>query len=148
MRDFSADHRWLSINTATVRRQGDLIAIIEACARHRIAAISPWRDQVAVIGLEHAARAIRDAGLKLSGYCRGGMRPADAARRREAREHNARAVEEARTLGAPCLILVVGGLPQFSRPGSAPSKDLSAAQAMVEDEIARLLEHARKAELP
>ena len=27
MRDFSTDHRWLSLNTATVRKQGDLIAI-------------------------------------------------------------------------------------------------------------------------
>ena len=24
MRDFSADHRWMSLNTATVRKQGDL----------------------------------------------------------------------------------------------------------------------------
>ena len=26
MRDFSSDHRWLSLNTATVRKQGDLVA--------------------------------------------------------------------------------------------------------------------------
>ena len=32
MRDFSADHRWLSLNTATVRKQGDLVQIIDACA--------------------------------------------------------------------------------------------------------------------
>src|SRR5439155_12911829 len=30
MRDFSSDHRWLSLNTATVRKQGDLTAIIDA----------------------------------------------------------------------------------------------------------------------
>jgi len=61
MRDFSADHRWLSLNTATVRKQGDLIEIIEACARRGIRAIDPWRDQVAAIGLDRAARAVRDA---------------------------------------------------------------------------------------
>ncbi|MDQ4136431.1 MAG: sugar phosphate isomerase/epimerase, partial [Pseudomonadota bacterium] len=44
MRDFTRDHAALSLNTATVREQGDLTAIIEACARHRIRAISPWRD--------------------------------------------------------------------------------------------------------
>ena len=33
MRDFSSDHRWLSLNTATVRKQGDLLEIIDACAR-------------------------------------------------------------------------------------------------------------------
>jgi hypothetical protein len=52
MRDFSADHRWLSLNTATVRRQGDLAQIIDACARHGIRAVDPWRDQVATIGLD------------------------------------------------------------------------------------------------
>ena len=52
MRDFSRDHRWLSLNTATVRMQGDLLAIIEACARLGIRAIDPWRDQVAAVGLD------------------------------------------------------------------------------------------------
>jgi hypothetical protein len=44
MRDFSSDHRWLSLNTATIRKQGDLVEIIDACARHGIRAIDPWRD--------------------------------------------------------------------------------------------------------
>ena len=61
MRDFSGDHRWLSLNTTTVRRQGDLASIIEACARHGIRAIDPWRDQVAAIGVDRAVRAGRDA---------------------------------------------------------------------------------------
>jgi len=148
MRDFSQDHRWLSINTATVRRQGDLLAIIETCARHDIRAISPWRDQVASVGLERAVKAVRDAGLELSGYCRGGMFTADAAHLAQARDDNRRAVDEAKALGAPCLVLVVGGLPQFSRPGSAPSKDLLAAQRMVEDEIGELLNYARAAGMP
>ena len=67
MRDFSSDHRWLSLNTATVRKQGDLVEIIDACARHGIRAIDPWRDQVASTGLDRAVRAVRDAGLELSG---------------------------------------------------------------------------------
>ncbi|MFL5183597.1 MAG: sugar phosphate isomerase/epimerase family protein [Microvirga sp.] len=148
MRDLSADHALLSLNTATVRKQGDLLAIIEACARHEVRAISPWRDQVAAVGLDRAARAVKDAGLKLSGYCRGGMFPADGAHREEARDDNRRAVDEAAALGSPCLVLVVGGLPQFSRPGSAPSRDLPAAHAQVEDGIAELLEYARAASMP
>src|SRR5215210_1226479 len=148
MRDFSQDHRWLSINTATVRRQGDLVAITEACARHQIRAISPWRDQVETVGLERAVKAVRDTGLELSGYCRGGMFTADAAHRIEARDDNRRAVDEAAALGAPCLVLVVGGWPQYSRPGSAPSKDIAAARAQVEEALAELLEYARAAEIP
>lgn len=148
MRDFSRTHEWLSLNTATVRRQGDLLAIIEACARHDIRAISPWRDQVAQVGLERAARAIRQTGLKLSGYCRGGMFTADPARRGEIRDDNRRAIDEAKTLGAACIVLVVGGLPQYSRPGSAPSKDLLAARAMVEDALGEMLVYARAVDMP
>lgn len=148
MRDFSNDHRWLSLNTATVRRQGDLADIIEACARHGIRAIDPWRDQVAAIGLDRAVKVVRDAGLELSGYCRGGMFTSDDAHQQAARDDNRRAVDEAKALGAPCIVLVVGGLPQYSRPGSVPSKNIGAAHAQVEDGIAELLEYAKQANMP
>src|SRR5262245_5072320 len=131
MRDLSAGSELLSVNTATVRKQADLLGIIEACARHGIAAISPWRDQVAAVGLERASRAIKAAGLELSGYCRGGMFPATGEHIATARDDNRRAVDEAVALGAPCLILVAGGLPQFARPGSTPSKDLTAARGAI-----------------
>jgi sugar phosphate isomerase/epimerase len=148
MRDLSGDHRWLSLNTATVRKQGSLLNIVDACARAGIRAIDPWRDQVAEIGLDRAVRAVKDAQLQLSGYCRGGMFPAGPTHHAQARDDNRRAVDEAKALGAPCLVLVVGGLPQYSRPGSAPSKDIRGAQVQVEDGIAELLEYARAAKLP
>src|SRR6201997_718000 len=148
MRDFSADHRWLSLNTATVRKQGDLLEIIDARVRHGIRAIDPWRDQVSLVGVERAGKAVRDAGLELSGYCRGGMFTSDAAHRAEVRDDNRRAVDEAHALGAPCIVLVVGGLPQFSRPGSAPSKNIATARAQVEDAIAEMMEYAANAKMP
>jgi sugar phosphate isomerase/epimerase len=148
MRDFSKDHRWLSLNTATVRRQGDLSVIIEACARAGIRAIDPWRDQVAAIGLDRAVRLVRDANLELSGYCRGGMFPADTAHRATMRDDNRRALDEAKALNAPCIVLVVGGLPQYSRPGSASSKDIAAARAQVEDGIAELYDYAKSIGMP
>jgi sugar phosphate isomerase/epimerase len=148
MRDFSSDHRWLSLNTATVRKQGDLADIIDACARHGIRAIDPWREQVAAIGLDRAVRAVRDAELELSGYCRGGMFPSDAARRTEVRDDNRRCIDEAKALGASCIVLVAGGLPQYARPGSEPSKDISGARAQVEEGLAEMLEYARQAKMP
>jgi len=148
MRDLSSDHRLLSLNTATVRKQGSFVEIVDACVRHGVRAVSPWRDQVADVGLDRAVKAVRDAGLDLSGYCRGGMFVADAAHRQAARDDNRRAVDEAAALGAPCLVLVVGGLPQFSRPGSAASKNLGDAHRMVEEEIAHLLDHAKQAGMP
>ncbi|MBN8974676.1 MAG: sugar phosphate isomerase/epimerase, partial [Rhizobiales bacterium] len=148
MRDFSGDHRWLSLNTATVRKQGDLARIVDACGRHGIRAIDPWRDQVAAIGLDRAVRIVRDAGLDLSGYCRGGMFVADDAHRQAARDDNRRAVDEAKALGASCLVLVVGGLPQYSRPGSVASRDIVAARAQVDDGIAEILDYARHVGMP
>src|SRR3978361_1951291 len=148
MRDFSGDHRWLSLNTATVRKQGDLAEIIEACARNGIRAIHPWRDQGAAIGLERGGGAVRDAGLELSGYCRGGMFTSDAARQGEVRDDNRRAVDEAKALGAPCIVLVAGGLPHYSRPGSVASKDIAAARRQVDDALAEMLEYAKEANMP
>ena len=56
MRDFSENHELLSINTATVRKSRGqdlpLTDIIEACVRRDIQAISPWRDQVAAVGVD------------------------------------------------------------------------------------------------
>jgi sugar phosphate isomerase/epimerase len=103
---------------------------------------------VAAVGLPRAVKAVKDAGLELSGYCRGGMFTADSARLPEARDDNRRAVDEAAALGASCLVLVVGGLPQYSRPGSAPSRDLIAARTQVEDGIAALLQYARNVGMP
>ena len=63
MRDFSRDHRWLSINTATLRGAGTLDRIVGACVRHGIRAISPWRDQVHAIGLERTGRIVTAAAV-------------------------------------------------------------------------------------
>jgi sugar phosphate isomerase/epimerase len=138
----------LSLNTATVRTQWDLPAAIDGLARHGIRGISPWRDQVAKAGLKESAARIRDRGLAVSGYCRGGMFPAvDREGRRAALDDNKRAVDEALTLGAACLILVAGGLPK-DRDGRIASKDLAGAREMVRDGIGDLLEYARPAGMP
>ena len=125
MRDFSQDHRWLSINTATVRKSRGqdlpLPDILDACARRGIRAVAPWRDQVAAAGLDTVANIIKAHGLELSGYCRGGMFPAaDAAGLQAAHDDNRRAVDEACALGAPCLVLVVGGLTVLPAPALGP----------------------------
>jgi sugar phosphate isomerase/epimerase len=138
----------LSINTATLRQQWLLPDIISGCVRRGIRLISPWRDQVAAAGLKETARRLRDSGVALSGYCRGGMFPAvDRQSRKLALDDNRRAVDEALALGAPCLVLVVGGLPR-SREGKVESKDLLGARKMVRDGIGELLDYARPAGIP
>ncbi|GMV48260.1 MAG: sugar phosphate isomerase [Pseudomonadota bacterium] len=152
MRDFSNDHRWLSINTATVRRQrGEpwpLPQILDACAARGIRAVAPWRDQVAAAGLAATARQLRALDLELSGYCRGGMFTyADATARQALRDDNRRALDEACTLGAPCLVLVVGGLPR-GLAGHPAHKDIAAARAQVTEGVAWLLDEARTRRMP
>jgi sugar phosphate isomerase/epimerase len=143
MRDLSEGGlRWLSLNWATVRQKWDMAQAIEGCARHGIPAIAPWREPVQALGVKETARRLGDAGLKVTGYCRGGMfTAADAAGRRAAIEDNCRAIDEAAALGAECLILVAGGLP-------AGSKDLEGTRAQVRDGIAAILPHARAAGVP
>jgi sugar phosphate isomerase/epimerase len=142
MRDLKAHPELLSLNTATVRERWNLPQIIEGVARRGIRAICPWRDQVAACGLDTAASLIKANGLRVSGYCRGGMFPAaDAAGRARAAEDNRRAVDEALALGAECLVLVVGGLP----PGS---KDIAGARNQVKDGIAALRDYARPLGMP
>ena len=148
MRDLSTDLQWLSINTATLRAQWNLEQIVEGLSRHGIATFSPWRDQVMAAGLEHTAKLIKDHGLSLSGYCRGGMfTSSDAAGTRRADEDNRRAVDEATLLGSKCLVLVVGALPG-ALDGSVRSRDIGHARMQVEDGIGRLLEYAKSCNMP
>ena len=142
------DPSLLSINTATVRAQWSLPDIIAGVARHGIRRISPWRDQVAAAGLDDTARRIRDAGLTVTGLCRGGMFSApDREGRRAAHDDNRRAVDEALTLGARCLVLVGGGLPK-DRRGEIVSRDLAGAREMIRDGLGLLHEYARGAGMP
>lgn len=148
MRDFSDSLQWLSINTATLRVQWPLDRIIQECARRGITTISPWRDQVNAIGLDNAARCLRDNGVRLSGYCRGGMFPAaDGPGRQAAIDDTRRAIDEAKVLDAPCLVLVVGGLPG-ALAGNALHKDIVRARFEVQEGIHAVLQHARDVNMP
>lgn len=128
----------LSLNTATVREQWNLAQCIDGCARHGFGGIAPWRDKLHEMGTTAAANAIRDAGLSVSGLCRGGWFTAAGSLTQEVIDDNRRAVDEAREIGAACLVFVVGGLPDGS-------KDMEGARQIVEDGLAQTLEYARRA---
>ena len=132
----------LSINLATVRERWDVCQAVEGCARAGIRAVAPWRDQVAAVGLQRTARVLRDCGMAVTSLCRGGMFPAATEERRRANiDDNLRAIDEAAALGARCLVLVAGGLPEGSR-------DIQAARAMIVDGIGAVLPRARAAGVP
>ncbi|MEM0906672.1 MAG: sugar phosphate isomerase/epimerase family protein [Pseudomonadota bacterium] len=131
----------VSLNTATVREQWDLRQCVDGCVRHGLGGIAPWRDKVHEAGLDEAARMIKDAGLAVSGLCRGGWFTAQGALTEAVMDDNKRAIEEAVTLGAACLVMVVGGL-------ADGSKDLRGARQVVEDGLGRTLDAARAVGLP
>jgi sugar phosphate isomerase/epimerase len=123
----------LSLNQATIQSWGVREAV-EGCARAGIPWIGLWRDKVAEAGLAASARLVRDAGLRVSSLCRGGFFGAASPAERQARDDdNRRAVDEAAELGAEVLVLVCG---------PAPTRDLPAGRALVEEGIARLLPYA------
>jgi sugar phosphate isomerase/epimerase len=123
------------LNQATIP-SWTLPAAAEACARAGLGWIAPWRERVAEVGLQVSARALRDAGLRVSSLCRGGWFDApDAAGRRERMEDNRRAVEEAAELGAASLVIVCG-------PTSG--RDLQAGRNVVAESVAELALHARR----
>lgn len=126
----------LSLNTATVREQWSLRECVDGCVRHGFGGIAPWRDKIQEIGLDEAARVIRDSGLGVSGLCRGGWYTAEGALTPAVLDENRRAVDEAVAIGATCLVMVVGGL-------SDRSKDLQGARDMVADGLSKTLEYAR-----
>jgi sugar phosphate isomerase/epimerase len=142
MRDLSQGARLLSINTATIKQCPDLREAVGAIVARGIAGIAPWRDQIAATGLAEAAKLIAGNGLTVTGLCRGGLFTAGGRDAMQAAiDENRRALDEAKAIGAACLILVAGGLP----PGS---RDLAGARGIVRDGIGRLLEHARSVGVP
>src|SRR3979490_2438857 len=85
----------LSLNLATVSRQWKLREAVAAAARHGFAGVAPWRDMVARVGPAGAAPVFKEGGLRVTGYCRGGMFPAaDGAGRKAAFDDNKRMIDE------------------------------------------------------
>ena len=136
----------LALNTATTK----LVTLPEAvrlAADAGLTAIGPWRDRVAEVGAERAARLIRDAGLSVSSLCRGGFLTApEAEGQAAALADNRAAIVEAATLGTSELVLVVGGLPANPEPGAAAlpdgDRDLVAARGRVVDRLGELVPFA------
>jgi sugar phosphate isomerase/epimerase len=131
----SADTSRLSLNQITTNRWS-LAEALQGCLRAELPAIGIWRHKIAEIGLAESRRLVRDAGLRVSSVCRGGMFPALTAEERAVRiEDNRRAIDEAAELGADTLVLVCG---------PTPDRDIAAARRMIEDAIAELVPYARE----
>jgi sugar phosphate isomerase/epimerase len=125
----------LSLNQATTKRWSVADAVA-GCVRAGIGSIGLWREPVAEHGLAATAELVDAYGLRVSSLCRGGfLTAAHPDGRAAALDDNRRAIDEAATLRAGCLVLVVGGLP-------AGSRDLPGARQRVIDAVGELASYA------
>ncbi|WP_416393554.1 MULTISPECIES: sugar phosphate isomerase/epimerase family protein [unclassified Curtobacterium] len=130
-----APHPRLSLNQATIK-YASLRDALEVTRSAGIESIGLWRESVAEVGLQEAARMLRDSGLRMSSLCRAGFFTApDGGDFGRMLDENRRAIEEAATLAdaaAPgsraVVVLVAGGLPSGSR-------DLVGARQQVADAL-------------
>lgn len=125
----------LSMNQMTTR-SWTIPALARACAAAGVRFAGLWREPAAGFGLAAARTCLADHGVAVSSLCRGGfLTGSDPARRRERLDDNRRAIDEAAELGAPCLVIVAGGL-------DAGSHDLPGARARLAEAVSELAPYA------
>jgi sugar phosphate isomerase/epimerase len=134
----AANLRNCAINSATLGFQCPIAQSIDAIAAAGFGGIAPWRREVEGQNVPAIAKRIRDAGLKVTGYCRSTYLPSLTREGLQANiESNRRALEDAAILGAQSFVMVVGGLP-------AGSKDIAGARAQATEGVGLLLEHGKR----
>ena len=114
---------------------------LEQCIEHYqqagIRAITVWRNVLEPLGAGRAGTLLRESGLEVVSLCRGGFFPATSARARQAAiDDNRRAIDEARTIGAPLIVLVCG---------AAAGQPLDVSRQQIRKGIAAILPEARAA---
>ncbi|MBY4229017.1 sugar phosphate isomerase/epimerase [Rhodococcus fascians] len=127
--DLDNPYSALSLNTKTTNAW-TLKQAVDGAARAGLGAIGPWRDRIQEAGVSESAKLISDAGLRVSSLCRGGFLTAVDD---DGLDDNRRALDEAAELGAPELVMVMGGI---------PDRDLAGARARVEERLALLVPYA------
>jgi sugar phosphate isomerase/epimerase len=102
-----------------------------------IGGITVWRDTLEGRDIRQTGQLLRDLNLEIVSLCRGGFFPApDAPGRQAALDDNRRAIDEAKALGAPLIVLVCGAV---------PGQPLAESRKQIQEGIAAVLPHAEAA---
>jgi sugar phosphate isomerase/epimerase len=118
-------------------RPWSLKQAIDGFRKAGIPGITVWRQHLQPAGAREAGRMLRDSGLTVVSLCRGGFFPAATeSGRRQARDDNRLAIEEAAAIGAPVVVLVCGAVPGLA---------LAEARNQIRDGIAYILPEAEAA---
>jgi sugar phosphate isomerase/epimerase len=127
----------LSIHQVTLLQQCSTPQFVDALTRNGVGCTSLWRDKVREHGVEKTAQLVADHGIALSGYCWGGLITSpDRNEAAKARGDVRRALDEAATVKAPCLVFVAGGV-------DPRDKNIADARARALEGVAELVPHAR-----
>jgi len=120
----------LCIHTITTK-PWSLEVAAEKYAKAGVKGITVWRDALAGRNPAQAGARLRDHGLSIVSLCRGGFFAGyTATERRNAIDDNRRAIDEAKTLGAPMIVLVCGAV---------AGQKLSESRKQIQDGIAAIL---------
>ncbi len=134
LQDFSR----LAIHTMTFKKL-KLPEIVKLFQKHQVPGITVWREHIHEVGLKEAKKILKDSGLKIVSLCRGGFFPSASAMEREkACVENMKAMDEAKEIGAPLLVLVCG---------AEPGLPLAEARQQILDGIQKVLPHAKSLQL-
>ena len=127
------DFKRLCVHTITTK-PWPLDEAVRRYAAAGIKGITVWRDTLEGSDIAEAGRRIRDAGLDIVAFCRGGFFPGKTkTERMRAVENNLRCIDEAAELGAPLIALVCGAVPGIP---------LTEARKQIREGIASILPHA------
>ncbi|CDX33802.1 Xylose isomerase domain protein TIM barrel [Mesorhizobium sp. SOD10] len=112
---------------------------IEGYRRHGVRGIAVWRNFLDDYGLKLTAKHLRDAGMWVASLCTSAwVNESDPALYRKSIAENRRIIDQAAAIGAPCVVMVMGGLPKGD-------KDLGAQRRRIHDALAELAPHAASA---
>ena len=126
----------LCIHTITTKPWG-IEEAAENYSRAGVAGISVWRDTIAGRDIRKTGDMLRNSGLEIVSYVRGGFFPAlDKRDRQKAIDDNKKMIDEAFELGAPLIVLVCGAV---------PGQPLEVSCNQIREGIAAVLPHAQQA---
>ncbi|MDG4904065.1 sugar phosphate isomerase/epimerase [Mesorhizobium sp. WSM4989] len=131
-----ADLSRFAINQITTYKWS-MAEAIDGYAKQGVGGIACWRQYLDEYGVQQTARHLRDAGLWVASLCTSAWLNADTEADFEAAiDENRRILDNAAAIGAPCVVMVVGGLPKNS-------KDIAGQRSRVRDALHTLAPHAR-----
>ncbi len=131
-----ADLSRFAINQITTPKW-NMAQAIEGYARHGVPGIAVWRHFMEDYGVAATRRHLRSANLWVASLCTSEwMNVANAQEMQKAIAVNRQLLDAAAEIGAPCLMMVVGGV--------APhDKNLAAQRERVREALHELIPHAR-----